>query len=87
LLRRCVIVFAMTIEIMLISVKVIPGAKKTLVKEEAGGLKVYIPAPAVDGKANAALVEVLADHFGVKRRAVEIIKGLKSRHKTIKILT
>ena len=70
----------------IIQVKVIPGARKTLVKSEADGLRVYLNAPPVDGKANEALVDVLAEHFGVRRRQVEIIKGLKTRHKTIKIL-
>ena len=71
---------------MTIDVKVIPQAKKTLMKEAGGIFKVYLKAPAVDGKANQALIEFLADHFSVKKSAVEIIKGLKSRHKTINIV-
>lgn len=61
------------------------GAKKNLVKEEKEGLKVFVAAPPVDGKANQAVVEVLAEHFGVKKSRIEIIKGLKSRNKTISI--
>ena len=68
-------------------VRVIPGAKKNLIRPEEGGkLKVYLTAPAVEGKANKALLQVLAEYFGVKRRCIEIIKGLKSRDKTISIL-
>ena len=70
-----------------IQVKIIPGARKTRVETEAEGLRVYLNAPPVDGKANKALIEVLAEHFGVRRQQVEIIKGLKTRHKTIKILS
>ena len=70
---------------MNINIKVIPGAKKDLVKEENGSLRVYLNAPAVDGKANKALVGLMAEHFGVRKRQIEIIKGLKSRHKTISI--
>jgi uncharacterized protein (TIGR00251 family) len=70
---------------MRISLKVVPGAKRNVWKAEGGTIKIYLNAPAVDGKANAALVRFLAEHFGVKTAQVEIIKGLKSRHKVINI--
>ena len=70
---------------MTIDVKVIPQAPKTFLKEEDGVFKIYLTAPAVDGKANKALIKFLSEHFCVKKSAVEIIKGLKSRHKTITI--
>lgn len=70
---------------MQIQLKVIPGAKKNLVKEENGLVKVYLTAPPVDGKANKALINVLAEHFNVKKNGIEIIKGLKSRNKTVNI--
>ena len=66
-------------------IKVVPGAKKNLFKCEDGRVKVYLTAPAVDGKANEALVVFLAEHYGVRRSQIEIIKGLKSRHKVINI--
>jgi uncharacterized protein (TIGR00251 family) len=70
---------------MTLTVKVIPGAKKNLYKNESGQVKVYLVAQPVEGKANDALCEFLAEHFGVRPSSVEIIKGLKSRHKVIKI--
>lgn len=70
---------------MLIELKVIPGAKHNLFKETAEGIKVYLTAPAVDGKANKALVVFLAQHFKVRKSAIAIIKGLKSRIKKISI--
>ena len=70
---------------MKVEVKVIPGAKKEMAREEGGLLKIYLTAPAVDGKANRALVDFLAGHYGVRKSAVSIIKGLKSRNKTINI--
>lgn len=70
---------------MILQVKVIPGAKKNFFKEEAGVVKVYLTAPPVDGKANEALVEFLAEHYGVRISCIEIIKGLKSRNKVINI--
>ncbi len=71
---------------MRISLKVIPGAKKDSYSEDNGVIKVHLRAPAVDGKANAALIGFLAEHFQVKSSQVEVIKGLKSRHKIINIL-
>ena len=70
---------------MRLDVKVIPGARKNSLSEENGIFKVHLTAPAVDGKANAALIAFLAEHFDVKKRGIEIIKGLKSRRKTINI--
>jgi len=71
---------------MKFQVKVFPGAKKSLWKEDGGIIKVYLTAPAIEGRANEALVDFLAEHFGVKRSAIEILKGLKSRHKVVNIL-
>lgn len=68
---------------MILNIKVIPGAKKNLLKEESAWIKVYLTAPPVDGKANDALVEFLAEHYGVRRSQLQIIKGLKSRNKVI----
>ena len=71
---------------MKLQIKVIPGAKKALWKEEGGIIKVYLTAPAVEGKANDALIDFLADHFEIRKSAIEILKGLKSRHKVVNIL-
>jgi len=46
-----------------------------------------LTAPAVEGKANRALIEFLAEHFGVKKAQISIIKGLQTRRKTINIET
>ena len=71
---------------MKIEVKVNPGAKKNLIKQEGAVFKVYLTAPAVEGKANQALVAFLAGHFGVAKYKIEIIKGLHSRNKIVNIL-
>lgn len=75
---------------MKIDIKVIPGAKKNAVKQErdmweGDTWKVYVNAPAVDGKANKALIALLAEYFQVRKSRIEITKGLKSRYKTISI--
>jgi uncharacterized protein len=71
---------------MKLQVKVIPGAKKSLCKEEGGILKIYLTALPLEGRANEALIDFLAKHYGVKRSTIEIVKGLKSRHKVVNIL-
>ena len=63
-----------------------PGAKHTEVAGTHGDcLKLRLAAPAVEGKANAALVEFLAEAFGVPKRAVSIVRGETGRRKTVRI--
>ena len=63
-----------------------PGAKKT---EVAGvhnaALKIRLAAPAVEGRANDALVAFLAESFGVPRRNVTLVRGETGRRKTLRI--
>jgi len=40
---------------------------------------------AVDGKSNAALVEILAAHFGVSKSRVDILRGHTSRTKVVRV--
>ncbi|OGC23760.1 YggU family protein [candidate division WOR-1 bacterium RIFOXYB2_FULL_42_35] len=68
-----------------LTIKVIPNAKKNQIIEAAGQLKVKVTAPAVDGKANKALIELLAKHFKVKKNAISIIQGQTSRNKVVTI--
>ena len=51
-----------------------------------GRFKVKVTAPPEDGKANERVREIIAREFGVSKSRVEIVKGHKSRLKTIKIL-
>ena len=67
-----------------IQVRVVPRAKRNEVKEEIGGYKVYLTATPVDGKANKALLEVLAGHLNVNRSQLKLIRGEKSRDKVIR---
>ncbi len=62
-----------------------PRAKKDKVMVETDRLKVYLTAPPVEGQANSALVELLAEHFKVKRSQVKIIAGEKGRDKVVEI--
>jgi uncharacterized protein (TIGR00251 family) len=68
-----------------IAVKVIARASKNAVKVEGERLKVYVTAPALDGKANAAVRELLAEHFKTNVSRVTIVRGLTSPLKTVSI--
>jgi len=63
-----------------------PGASRTEVAGLHGdALKIRLAAPAVDGRANAALVRYLAGEFGVAVRNVVIERGETSRRKVVRI--
>ena len=68
-------------------IRVRPGASRTAVGGRFGdeALVVAVGARAVDGAANRAVVDALADAFGVRRAAVEIVSGASSRTKTVTI--
>lgn len=71
---------------LLLEVRVQPRASRT---EFAGALgdrlRVRLQAPPVDGRANAALVEFLADAFEVPRARVTIEHGLSGRDKRVRV--
>jgi uncharacterized protein (TIGR00251 family) len=50
-----------------------------------GSLEVHLKEKPVDGKANDALVKVLADHFGVRQREIRIVSGASARMKIVEI--
>jgi uncharacterized protein len=52
---------------------------------QADRLIVAVNAPPVDGKANEAVVRVLAETFGVSRSAVTIVRGETGKKKTVRI--
>ena len=63
-----------------------PGAKRTEVAGAHGDcLKIRLAAPPVEGRANAALVEFLAEQFRVPRSAVTILRGDAARRKTVRV--
>lgn len=50
-------------------------------------LKIRIKALPTEGQANAALIKLLAKHYGVTQSQVKIIAGKQSRYKTVAIHT
>ena len=63
-----------------------PGARRTEVAGMHGErIKIRLAAPATEGRANEALIEFLAEEFGVGRRDIRILSGMKSRDKRVVI--
>jgi uncharacterized protein (TIGR00251 family) len=72
---------------LILDLYVQPGASRTEFAGKHGDrIKVRVSGRAVDGKANEALIEFLAAHYGVPRRNVRIVSGLKSRQKRVQIV-
>jgi uncharacterized protein (TIGR00251 family) len=74
-----------------LAVRALPGAKrKTAIlgvycEGEKEQLKIAVQAPPIDGRANSALIEFLADKFGVAKSYVELVSGELSRSKVFLI--
>jgi uncharacterized protein (TIGR00251 family) len=63
-----------------------PGASRTGYAGLHGDAhKIRLAAPAVDGRANEALIAFLADAFGVPKRDVTIASGASARRKIVRI--
>ena len=72
---------------MRVYVHVTPRAKRpSLEVLSDGSVVVRVTEPAEGGRANAAVVERLAEHFQVPRRSITIVRGLTSRRKLIEIV-
>lgn len=71
-----------------VAIRVIPRARRDEVGgERAGRLLVRTTAAPVDGKANAAVVALVAAHHGMRPRDVEVVSGHRSRDKVVRIRT
>jgi uncharacterized protein (TIGR00251 family) len=68
------------------AVKVHPRARKNAITGATGdALKLAITAPPVEGKANQACIEFLAEFLNVPRASVTIVAGQSSRNKVIRV--
>ena len=68
------------------AVKVQPRARKNGITGTLGdALKLALTAPPIEGKANEAVIDFLADFFDIPRSSITIASGKTSRLKTIHI--
>lgn len=71
---------------MIVTVITHPNAKRPRIEEDLTGmLHVYVNAPPLEGRANMAAIEAIADHYKVKKGAVSLLSGHKSKNKRFEI--
>lgn len=71
---------------LVLRVHVQPGAgRSALVGKHGNALKVRVAAPPVGGRANEALLALLAHDLGVKAEQVTLLSGETSRSKRVKV--
>ncbi|MBD3380375.1 MAG: DUF167 domain-containing protein [Candidatus Omnitrophica bacterium] len=70
---------------MRIEAKVFPKSSREEMVEKDGSIKIYVKAPPDKGKANKAVIELVARVYKARKRDVRIVRGETSRNKVIDI--
>jgi uncharacterized protein len=71
---------------MKIQVKVKPNSRTEDVSLEGDSFIVRVKEPPTEGKANQAVIRLLAEHFGVRKSQVRILVGFSSKTKVIEVV-
>jgi len=71
---------------MRIQVRVRPNSRTEEVSQEGDSFIVKVKEPPKEGKANQAVIKLLAEHFGVAKSRVRILSGLKSKNKVVEVV-
>jgi uncharacterized protein (TIGR00251 family) len=71
---------------MKLHVRVIPNARHQEFSRRDGEFVLRLNAPAIEGKANKAAVQFLAEYLHIPRSRVTLVAGEKSRHKIFEIV-
>jgi uncharacterized protein (TIGR00251 family) len=70
----------------ILRVHVIPNSRRdSVIGEYGGAIKIKLRAPAVEGKANTALIRFLAVQLKLRRHSIVLERGHRSRDKLIRI--
>ena len=70
---------------MKIQVKVKPNSSTEELSREGDSFMVKVKEPPKEGKANQAVIRLLAEHFGVPQSQIKILSGFRSRNKVIEV--
>ena len=72
---------------MQVYVVIKPNSKhrEGVIEGEGGALVVYTKEPAIEGRANAAAIKLIAEHFEARRMSVNLIRGHTSKYKVFEI--
>ncbi|MFZ1080813.1 MAG: DUF167 domain-containing protein [Candidatus Kryptoniota bacterium] len=72
---------------MYIKVKVHPSSKENeIIKKNEDSFEIFVRAKPVDGKANEAVMDLLAEFLKVPRSKVRLLKGSLTRNKIVELL-
>jgi uncharacterized protein (TIGR00251 family) len=70
---------------MKIQIKVKPNSRTEEVTQEGDSFIVKVKELPKEGKANQAVIKLLAEHFGVPQSQVRILSGFRSRNKVVDV--
>jgi len=70
---------------MKIQVKVKANSKTEELSREGNNFIIKVKEPPKEGKANQAVIKLLAEHFGVSQSQVRILSGFRSKNKVIEV--
>ena len=68
-----------------IAVRVTPKASRNKIEQAEGGLRVYVTVVPEDGKANKAVIKLLAQALGVAKSRLELVRGASGRDKVFRL--
>jgi len=71
---------------MKIQVRAKPNSKTQEVSQEGNSFAVKVKEPAKEGRANQAVIKLLAEHFSVPESRVRILSGFRNRNKVIAVM-
>ncbi len=71
----------------LVEIRLKPNSRQEKVETDGNGtLRVWVNAPPVEGRANAALIELLSETLHVPKSYVSIKRGLGSKSKVVEVI-
>jgi len=70
---------------MRIQVKVKPNSRTEEVSRDGDSFIIKVKEPPREGKANRAVIKLLAEHLGVTRSRIRILSGFRSKNKVIEV--
>jgi len=69
-----------------LDIRVLPRSSRNEIVEKQGNIyRIKLTAPAIEGKANKALITLLSKRLGLPKTKIQIISGERSRTKSIRI--
>jgi uncharacterized protein (TIGR00251 family) len=69
-----------------LDIRVLPRSSRNEIVEKQGNIyRIKLTAPAIEGKANKALITLLSKRLGLPKAKIQLISGERSRTKTIRI--